>query len=233
MKSNQRAKNYGQEYFEGIYAYLKKEKSPVLKSFFDLLASEQKNIRTILDVGCGEGEFLEICQDAGIECFGVDISSYALKKAKSRVKGDFFRADLEKEKLPYNDNFFDAVCSFDLLEHLNSPEVLFRESRRVLKKNGVLFLTTPNGDYWLAGFLGHFVHDDPTHINIQGKNYWCQYLERVGFSKIKTRGSLLFGFPPGLESRYFLKRIKVPVLTRPIFFPILGLTSELFIFTRK
>src|SRR3972149_7217318 len=93
--------SYGKEYFEGIYAYLKKEKSPVLRSFFDLLISEQAGIKKILDVGCGEGEFLEICQKAGTECFGVDISNYALKKAKGKVKGKLASVNVETEKLPY------------------------------------------------------------------------------------------------------------------------------------
>ena len=225
--------SYGKEYFEGIYAYLKKEKSPVLRSFFDLLISEQAGIKKILDVGCGEGEFLEICQKAGTECFGVDISNYALKKAKGKVKGKLASVNVETEKLPYPDEYFDTITSFDLLEHLRNPGFLFRELKRVLKKDGLLFLTTPNGDYWPAGFLGHFVRDDPTHINIQGKKYWCKYLKKAGFSSIKIKGSLLFGFPPSLELRHLFKRIRIPVLTRPIFFPILPLTSELFIFARK
>lgn len=225
--------SYGREYFEGIYTYLKKEKSPVLKSFFDLLISEQKGIGKILDIGCGEGEFLEICQNTGLACFGVDISSYALKKAKSKIKGELLQVDVEREKLPYSDNFFEAITSFDLLEHLKDPSLFLTEVRRILKRDGVLFLTTPNGDYWPAGFLGHFVKDDPTHINIQGKKYWCQYLKKAGFSKIETRGSLLFGFPPSLALRHIFKKIKLPVLTKPIFFPIIGLTSALFIFSRQ
>lgn len=233
MKNSQKAKSFDREYFEGIYTFLKKEKSVVLKSFFDLLQEEQREIRKILDVGCGEGEFLEICQEARLDCFGVDISSYALTKAKKNVKGEFLQLDVEEEKLPYHDNFFDVATSFDLVEHLANPELIFGELRRVLKEDGVLFLTTPNGDYWPAGFLGHFVNNDPTHINIQGVDYWRSHLRKAGFAKLKIKGSLLFGFPPSLELRHIFKKIKLPVLTKPIFFPIIGLTSEIFIFARK
>lgn len=227
------SENYGQEYFEEIYARLKKEKGLVLRSFFDLLVQESPEIKNVLDLGCGEGEFLKTCQDAQIECFGVDISSYALKEARKRIKGELRELDLEKETLPWPSGFFDAVTAFDIVEHIKDPGLALREARRVLKGDGVLFLTTLNGGYWPAGFLGHFVTDDPTHVNVQKESYWRKLIEKAGFSEIKIKGSLLFGFPPGMELRHFLKRLKIPVLTRPIFFPIMGLTAELFVWARK
>lgn len=227
------AKDYGKEYFEGIYASLKKEKDLVLRSFFEVLVREKKGIKKLLDLGCGEGGFLKICQEKGWSGFGIDISAYALKKARKKVKAKFLKADLTKETLPYPDQFFEAVVSFDLVEHLENPDLVLQEARRVLKKDGLLFFTTPNGGYWPAGFFGHFVTDDPTHVNLRDEEYWQKKLKKAGFTKIKVKGCFLFGFPPSMSLRYFLKKLKIPVLRRLIFCPIKGLTSELFIFAGK
>ncbi len=225
--------SYGKEYFEGIYAHLKKEKGLILNSFFDLLFSRARKIKKVLDLGCGEGDFLKICQERGLECFGVDISSYALKKAKKRIGGELRKLDLEREKLVWPDGFFDAVTAFDLLEHLKSPDLLFSETYRVLKKGGIFFATTPNGGFSLARPLGKIIPGDTTHVNLQEAKYWLARLRKGGFSKIEIKGCLLFGLPPNLDLRHLLRKMRLPVLTRPIFFPILSFTPELFIFAWK
>jgi len=224
---------YGKEYFEGIYARLKKEKESVLRAFLSLLLQEKKEIERILDLGCGEGEFLKICEDRELETVGIDVSSYALSEAQKKTKGKLLKLDLEKKQIPFPDDTFETVTCFDLVEHLRRVDLLFKEVKRVLKNGGVFFITTPNGDYLPKDFLGHFVMKDPTHVNLQGERYWLDKLKKAGFSKIKTKGCLLFGFPPSMGLRYFLKKLKIPVLIRPIFFPIRSLTSELFIFARK
>lgn len=226
-------KDYDRSYFETIYFPLKKEKKLVLENFCDLLFQKKSGIKRILDLGCGEGEFLSICQDKGLDCFGVDISDYALKKAKSKIKGEFFRANLEKDNLPFPSGYFDAVTIFDTVEHLKNPQPVFKEVKRVLKRNGLFFLTTPNGGYIPAGFLGHFVMEDPTHVNLQGAEYWKSELAKAGFQKMDIKGCIIFGFPPSIGLRHFLRKLKFWVLTKPVFFPFLGLCSELFIFARK
>lgn len=225
--------NYGKKYFEGIYAHLKKEKELIFHSFFQLLSFRKKRLEKILDLGCGEGDFLKICYGKRIECYGADISSYALKKARKRIKTQLKKLDLEKERLPWPAGFFDAVTAFDLLEHLHSADLLLAEARRVLKKEGVFFATTPNADFFLAKVLGKIIPGDRTHVNLQGVGYWQAKLKQAGFSETGIKGCLLFGFPPSLDLRWFSKRLGLPVCTRPILFPILRFTPELFIFARK
>ncbi len=225
-------KIYGREYFEGIYTHLNKEKALVLNAFFDLLCFKASRIDKILDLGCGQGEFLNICQGKGLVCYGVDASSYAIEKAK-KVKGKFFKLNLEKDKLPFSDESFDAVTAFDLIEHLKQPEFVFSEAVRVLRKGGLFFITSPNADFILANFFGRFIPGDPTHVNIQGKDYWLKKLKAIGFKTIEIKSCLLFGFPPSLNWRYYLRKLRLPVLVRPIFSPIYRLNPELFIFARK
>ena len=127
---------YAQQYFKGIYAHLKKEKKLIHRSFLNLLLAQNRKINNVLDLGCGEGDFLKICQEKKLKCFGADLSSYALKKAKEKVRGEFKKINLEKEKLPWPDEFFDAVTAFDLVEHLKKTNFLFAEVNHAIDPVG-------------------------------------------------------------------------------------------------
>ncbi|MDP3955008.1 MAG: class I SAM-dependent methyltransferase [bacterium] len=229
-----KSKKFEQNYFEKVVyqAQPKLEKVKVLEGFYDLL-SKRKSFKNILDLGCGDGEFLRICQEKGKKCFGADISEYALRKAKQKLKGEFSRLDLRKDRLPYSNDCFDVVTIFDLVEHLDNPSLVLYEAKRVLKKGGFLFLTTPNGGYWFADFFGHFVVNDPTHINIQVKDYWQEQLAQAGFSQSEIKGCFLFGFPPSWRLRQIFQTFKLPTNLNPVFCPVLGLTTTLFIFAKK
>ena len=74
----------------------------------------------LLEPGLGRGEFLMEFKKRGMECYGVDISSFAgsnLKDINIQTGVDF-----DKDKLPYEDNFFDIIYSKSLMEHLSNPE---------------------------------------------------------------------------------------------------------------
>jgi len=52
---------------------------------------------------------------------GIDISSFAIRKSRKLVKNaKFVCLDIENDKLPFQDNFFDVVVMFDVLEHLTN-----------------------------------------------------------------------------------------------------------------
>ncbi len=94
----------------------------------------------ILDVGCGTGANLELLRSLG-PVTGVDSSEDALNFCRKRglrpvVKG-------AAEKLPFKKESFDVVVALDLLEHLPAEDKGLREFHRVLKKDGLLFLTVP------------------------------------------------------------------------------------------
>lgn len=115
----------------------------------------------VLHVGCG-GECNEAIprayQAAGFVNYGVDaVRSYV------REFGAVGEAQLANASaLPYADETFDVVNFTDILEHLFDPLAGLREASRVLKKNGLLVLETPNRMYlqrknpcsWLEYFLG-------------------------------------------------------------------------------
>ena len=76
----------------------------------------------ILDNGCGRGEFLHAFSTLGMQVEGCDISSYC-QQAKI--------ADLNKEKLPFPDEYFDVVFTKSVIEHISDTEHYMNEMKRV------------------------------------------------------------------------------------------------------
>lgn len=66
------------------------------------------------------------------------------KKNKGVIK-----CDLNKEKIPFEDNYFDEVCCNSFLQHSTNVGNLINEMKRVLKKGGKLIIRTDNANYWL------------------------------------------------------------------------------------
>jgi len=118
--------------------------------------------KRILDFGCATGGYCLELKKLGFECVGVDINEEYIKIAQQ--KG--VEAHIIKDRLPFNDNSFDTVIMFELLEHVQYPDRILKEAKRVGKKN--ILITVPNcegfeklGSYGLT--YNHFLAMD--HIN--------------------------------------------------------------------
>ncbi len=97
----------------------------------------------LLDIGCGEGTVSLELQKHGFDVYGIDFSSVAAKKAKE--KGiNAIEHDVDKDGIPFEDNFFDIVWAGDVIEHVFDPIFLLREMHRVVKKTGKALITIPN-----------------------------------------------------------------------------------------
>ncbi len=102
--------------------------------------------KEVLDAACGTGYGTRLLANAGSRFVtGIDYSQEAIDTAKSRfphpnasyVTGDCL-------SLPFADECFDAVYSFETIEHLHSPAEFLAEIKRVLRPGGSLFLSCPN-----------------------------------------------------------------------------------------
>ena len=100
-----------------------------------------KNKGIVLDIGCAFGFFLKYLPN--FKRYGIDISSYAIERAKTTPNVKFIVHDIE-EKTNFKKNYFDVITAFDVLEHLNKPYNVLVEIRRLLKKDGIAFFTFPN-----------------------------------------------------------------------------------------
>ncbi len=112
----------------------------------------------ILDLGCGRGDFLNGFINCGLKGYGVDISPEAIKicdRAQIKV------ADLEKNKIPFPDNFFDVVFSKSFIEHSYHPENPLKDAYRVLKPNGIIITMCPSWEYCYKIYFEDFTHRTP------------------------------------------------------------------------
>jgi methionine biosynthesis protein MetW len=98
----------------------------------------------ILDIGCGTGIIgASLLKNHGCEVYGLDNDEKALRLAAKRglaVK----MLDIEKENFPYPSEFFNVVIFSEVIEHITEYHHVLDEVYRVLEKNGVLILSTPN-----------------------------------------------------------------------------------------
>lgn len=106
----------------------------------------------LLEIGCGDGDFLEMAERDGWEVVGVEYSSDACDRARSRLKnGEVHCGELQHASLPTN--AFDVCALSDVIEHVRSPLPFLREIHRVLKPGGTVFIATPSTDSWSARLL--------------------------------------------------------------------------------
>jgi SAM-dependent methyltransferase len=122
--------------------------------------------KRVLDLGCRSGALTRHFLD-GNEVVGLDVDRAALAKAES-LGIQPVQANVE-EPLPFEDASFDAVVAGELLEHLQFPDALVTEIRRVLRSGGVIVGSVPNA-YRVQGrlrfVLGRAPEDDPTHLHM-------------------------------------------------------------------
>lgn len=116
-----------------------------------IFAQSLVNDKKVLDAACGLGYGSEILAEKADKVFGVDISEDAILYAKNnyRMKNlDFKVADIEK--LPFENDFFDVVVSFETIEHIDceKQKSFLSEIKRVLKDDGLLVISTPNREVY-------------------------------------------------------------------------------------
>jgi len=104
-------------------------------------------VKRILDLGCGSGRHLIYLAKRGFDVYGFDISKQGIKIAREWFKEEKLKANLRigdfYKKLPFKDNFFDAIISIAALHHGKIGDIrkLIKEMKRVLKPQGLIFIT--------------------------------------------------------------------------------------------
>jgi len=159
---------------------------PLNKKRVDIFIKElkNKNIRKILDIGCGSGINTRALKEAGFEVAGVDVSENAIFEAKRKYPEiEFSVAGIEK--LPFPDEVFDAIYCTEVIEHIYDTERVVKELSRVLKRGGYLFISTPYHGFLknliitLFHFEKHFNPSGP-HIRFFTRNSLQKLLENNG-----------------------------------------------------
>jgi 2-polyprenyl-3-methyl-5-hydroxy-6-metoxy-1,4-benzoquinol methylase len=215
------SKIYGNNYLsyelENEAAFLKLQQLALQDAGFDktekaafLRAKTAGNDSSVLDIGCATGALLASLRDRGWRVTGVEISpsaEYAQKERGLDVR------NIPLEEINFPDESFDVIHASHLVEHLNDPRSFFSELRRILKKDGKIFITTPNISGFQARlFGGRWRSAIFDHLYLFSKRTLINMLKICGFKTegVYTWGGLAAGIAPAYIKKpadFLVKRL--------------------------
>lgn len=146
--------------FEKLYHFVK---VIALKRKMALLKSVSKNSKSLLDVGCGTGDFLQIASKSGWTITGIEPNERAREIANKKTDNSTFDSAHLFTLPPQS---FDAITLWHVLEHLPNLNDHFSLFRKLLKPNGVLIVAVPNYKCFDAHHYQEFwaAYDVPRHL---------------------------------------------------------------------
>lgn len=103
--------------------------------------------RQVLDAACGDGYGSHILSECAKSVMGLDIDENVVRRANAKYKkSNLSYTAGSVDKLPFADGEFDVIVSFETIEHIDgrAQQMCLSEMKRVLKKDGMLIMSTPN-----------------------------------------------------------------------------------------
>jgi SAM-dependent methyltransferase len=178
-----------------------------MKTSIQAVYKQIKENGNVLDLGCFGFRQVNIAENLGLHSlnhFGVDFGDCPAQLPKNFV---YRKADLSKEKIPFEDDKFDLVVASHIIEHLKDPVDFVAECVRVCRPGGFMYfeapsersLLLPGMPFQYDKFFSLSYYDDPTHISRPWtpqafyritKYYSCEPL-KVGYC-ISWKQRLLF-----------------------------------------
>ena len=173
-----------------------------------------KDVKTVLDVGCGIGELMWLLKNKGYNVKGCDADIVCIRKAKTIVEKTKY-AEAQKLSEYYPDNSFDLLTCLNVLEHCRSPYMALKELKIVTRK--YVLVAVPN-----ARYIAHDERD--THLYSWNEKTFKNILENVGF-KILTFSEDWVNVIPNL--------LRITPLLNPILLKIFWGPMELIALVQK
>jgi SAM-dependent methyltransferase len=148
--------------------------------------------KLVLEIGCGEGSFLEKVKKAkSCKCVGLELNTSAVNKGRSN--GLDLRNQLIENFSTQNEEKFDIVCSFHVLEHIYSIKPFLSQMVKCLKPKGKLIIAVPNNDSFLKLDPNNCLNLPPHHMGRWTKKslssitkYFPLSIENIFFEKLQN-----------------------------------------------
>ncbi|MDD4271697.1 MAG: class I SAM-dependent methyltransferase [Patescibacteria group bacterium] len=148
------------------------------KNFFSQLKSDIPNGK-ILDIGCSIGQFLKMGKDLGYDVMGLELNEKAAQYAEKK-----FGVKVERKLLNecnFEDNSFDIVSMFGVIEHLPDPAGVMKDVYRILKPGGVFIGICPNVNSLVCMVLHQFSKTFTGRLHL---SYFSEKTLRYLFAKV-------------------------------------------------
>lgn len=162
--------------------------------------------KMILDIGCGDGYGPDYLARVASRVTGIDYEEDIILKAQRKyILPNLKFLCMEAANLDFRDNSFDIICSFQVIEHIpeNNLEQYLSEIKRVLKPEGVFYLSTLNLENNIKSPLTY--EKNPAHR----KEFILLELRDLlskAFAKIE-----IYGLHPTLKHRFYLRLKKIGI----------------------
>jgi SAM-dependent methyltransferase len=154
--------------------------------------------KSLLDVGCANGDFPRFMRARGWHVEGVEVS------ASSQPITDFKVYPQQLPDIPVNQPTYDALTAWAVLEHVHDPMAYFRKASEVTKGGGLFVFQVPNFNSLASRHL--FLEDIPRHLYFFSEKTVRRYLEESGFVLEKAHfGSDIFVQPSYNWLHYYVE----------------------------
>jgi SAM-dependent methyltransferase len=182
--------HYNESYFQGdVYPDYERDRPSLQKNFERRLRYLRQLLprgRRIFEIGSAYGYFIELAQQE-YAASGIEISAAAAKFARERVGVDVSAGDFLKQPDPPKGDV-GLICMWDVIEHLERPDLFIEKAARWLRRDGLIAVTTGDIASWLARWQGPRwrMICPPTHLQYFDASTLGRLFEKFGFEIVHT-----------------------------------------------
>ncbi|XCF07859.1 class I SAM-dependent methyltransferase [Tamlana crocina] len=157
-----------------------------LKSKLNLINRFSEGEKTLLDFGCGTGDFLQTAQKNNWKVFGIEPNEQARGIANKKTNNAVFDAG---QFFKFKEHSFDVITLWHVLEHLPNLEEDLSVFKKLLKPNGTLIIAVPNYKSYDAKHYKNFwaAYDVPRHLWHFNRDSVSKLMNSFSLQVIKTK----------------------------------------------
>ncbi len=137
----------------------------------------------LLEIGAGDGYFLDAARRAGWTVEGLELSQPRVARAQEWFNLELKCADLDHAPFPAES--FDAICMFQLIEHVHDPRNVLQRVHRLLRPGGVMMISTPNVLAYSRKNRGVNTWRIPRHLFFFTPRTLVRTVESLGFDVLR------------------------------------------------
>ncbi|MCK5212098.1 class I SAM-dependent methyltransferase [Candidatus Parcubacteria bacterium] len=131
---------------------------------YDIVLDQLDIKDDILEVGCGEGYFLDKLKEKNIKACGLEMNKGAIKECEEKqlsVSEELLKDHLNSRAEPY-----DAICSFQVLEHIPNVRSFINDLSSAVRPGGKIFIGVPNNDSFIKQDKLNYLNLPPHHMGL-------------------------------------------------------------------
>lgn len=158
------------------------------KQIYNFFIEKEKLGRTLLDIGSGDGVFLNMARGKGYQVAGIEFNRILALEAEQNFKLKIYPMSLENFHKQFPRETFDAITFFEVLEHMSNPDQFISTVKNHLNPNGYIALSVPNRDRSRLSSKRYPTWDfPPHHFTWWSANALKYFLTMRGFQIIELK----------------------------------------------